>query len=136
MMNTIIRLKKDSRGSMAVEFALVFPVLLLLLFSVIELGSAWYNRQLLVNASREGARMAALADGMGDNDVVAQVRSILNSSGFGGAANITSTGASGSPGTMVTVEITANLSLPVLGSLVPGINSSPEATASTTMRHE
>jgi Flp pilus assembly protein TadG len=136
MMNTIIRLKKDSRGSMAVEFALVFPVLLLLLFSVIELGSAWYNRQLLVNASREGARMAALADGMGDNDVVAQVRSILNSSGFAGAANITSTGASGSPGTMVEVEITANLPLPVLGSLVPGVDSSAHVTASTTMRHE
>jgi Flp pilus assembly protein TadG len=120
----------------ALEFALVFPVLLLLLFSVIELGSAWYNRQLLVNASREGARLAALSSGMQDSDIVSEVQTILNQSGFPGSATVISSGASGGPGTLVNVQITAPVSMPVLGALVPGVDSSQLVTANTVMRHE
>lgn len=46
----------DNRGSSAVEFALVLPVLLVLIFGIVELGLLLYNQQILTNASREGAR--------------------------------------------------------------------------------
>ena len=136
MIIKINKLTRDSKGTVAIEFALVFPVLLLLLFSVIELGSAWYNRQLLVNASREGARLAALSSGMEDSDVVSEVQNILSQSGFPGGATVVSSGAAGGPGTLVQVQVSASVPMPVLGALVPGLDSSPVVTANTVMRHE
>lgn len=50
----------DDRGAAMVEFALVLPILVMLLVGIIEFGSA-YNTQLALQASaREGARAAAL----------------------------------------------------------------------------
>ena len=47
---------RDERGVAAVEFALVLPLLLILMFGIVEFGLAWYSKQVLTNASREGAR--------------------------------------------------------------------------------
>jgi Flp pilus assembly protein TadG len=47
---------KRRRGAMAIETALLFPLLVLLIFGMIEFGLLMYNRQVLTNASREGAR--------------------------------------------------------------------------------
>ena len=44
----------------AVEFALVVPIFLLLVFGIIEFGRVMMVQQVLVNASREGARRAVL----------------------------------------------------------------------------
>ena len=46
----------DNRGASAVEFALVLPLLVLLIFGIIEMSLLLYNQQILTNASREGAR--------------------------------------------------------------------------------
>jgi hypothetical protein len=43
-----------------VEFIIVFPVLLLLLFGIIEMGAAWRTYQVTTNAAREGARLTVL----------------------------------------------------------------------------
>jgi Flp pilus assembly protein TadG len=48
------------RGSAAVEFALLLPVLLLLIFGVIDFGRAINDQITLTQAAREGARLAAL----------------------------------------------------------------------------
>jgi TadE-like protein len=48
------------RGSAAVEFALVLPVLLLILFGIIDFGRALNAQIELTGAAREGARLAAL----------------------------------------------------------------------------
>lgn len=47
---------KKQGGTAAVEFAIVLPVLVLLLFGTIEFGLLIYNQQVMTNASREGAR--------------------------------------------------------------------------------
>lgn len=47
------------RGAAAVEFAMVLPVLLLLLGGVIDFGSLYYNQIVLSNAARDGARLVA-----------------------------------------------------------------------------
>lgn len=59
-----IRLKKkmwkkiaaDSKGASAVEFAMILPVLVVILFGIIEFGIILYNKAVITNASREGAR--------------------------------------------------------------------------------
>lgn len=47
-------------GTAAVEFALVFPLLLLVLFGAIEFGAALYDKSVLTNASREAARFGVM----------------------------------------------------------------------------
>jgi len=47
-----------SRGQALVEFALVLPVLLLMLFGIIDFGRAIYAYNTLANASRAGVRVA------------------------------------------------------------------------------
>jgi Flp pilus assembly protein TadG len=46
------------QGAVAVEFALILPVLLLLVFGIVDFGHAWYMRHVLQNSCREGARYA------------------------------------------------------------------------------
>jgi len=51
------------RGSSLVEMALTLPMLLLLLFGVLDLGRAVYAQNVITNAAREGARFGAIAPG-------------------------------------------------------------------------
>ena len=54
------RSRRDDRGAAMVEFAIVLPVLLLILLGIIEFGRA-YNAQVSIQAAaREGARELAL----------------------------------------------------------------------------
>ena len=50
---------RDERGAVAVEFALIVPVLLTLLFGGIEYGRVYSQLEVLESAAREGARQAA-----------------------------------------------------------------------------
>lgn len=47
---------RNQGGAAAIEAALLLPMLILLIFGMIEFGLLMYNRQILTNASREGAR--------------------------------------------------------------------------------
>lgn len=63
----------SARGQGLVEFALVLPILILLLLGVIEMGFALYNYMTLATANREGVRLASRArftDDMVSNLVV------------------------------------------------------------------
>lgn len=44
------------RGASAVEFAIILPILSLLVIGIIDFGLLLYNKAVLTNASREGAR--------------------------------------------------------------------------------
>jgi Flp pilus assembly protein TadG len=52
----MINKPKSESGQVLVEFALILPVLLLILAGIAEFGILFYNKQVLNNASREGAR--------------------------------------------------------------------------------
>jgi len=49
----------SNRGQAAVEFTLAFILLLIIAFIPADFGLAFYTGQLALNASREGARIAA-----------------------------------------------------------------------------
>lgn len=66
------------RGAVAVEFALVLPLLVMLLLGITTAGLSYSRAIGLTNAVREGARFGATADATNGNqwaaDVIARVR--------------------------------------------------------------
>ena len=64
------------RGATTVEFAIVFPLLILLLFAMVEFGLFLFNRQVITNACREGARagIVARAERLSNTDIEQIVR--------------------------------------------------------------
>ncbi len=54
------RFRQSEAGQSLVEFTLVLPLLLVMLFAIVDFGRAFYTDSILTNAAREGARMAAV----------------------------------------------------------------------------
>lgn len=55
--------RRQSRGQGLVEFSLVIPLFLLMLFGIIDLGRVIWANDVLANAAREGARYASVHGG-------------------------------------------------------------------------
>jgi Flp pilus assembly protein TadG len=68
---------RSQQGQTMTEFALVLPVLALILFAVIQFGIVFNNYITLTDATRAGARKAAVSrqDANRNSDVVSAVRS-------------------------------------------------------------
>jgi Flp pilus assembly protein TadG len=66
----------DERGAEAVEFALVVPMFLVLVFGVVDFGYMINHDTMINNASREGARQGALNPVA--NDIECTVRQSLS----------------------------------------------------------
>ena len=67
---------KDQKGGAAVEFALILPLLIFLLFGIIEGGLLLYNKQIITNACREGLRAGIVVrqPRLDDNEIQTIVR--------------------------------------------------------------
>jgi hypothetical protein len=51
---------KKEKGASAVEFAIILPVLVILIFGIVEFAIAFNNYITITHAAREGARKAAV----------------------------------------------------------------------------
>ena len=129
---------KREEGTMALEFALLMPAILLLIFSTVELGSAWYAKQIMITASREGARLGAIysVDGQTNEYVEQEVENLLFDTSFPMQADVDVTGADGETGDTVRVAINADYDFPILSRLVPGVLGTVTLSSITEMRHE
>ena len=113
------RVVRDTRGAAVVEFAIIFPVLAMLLFGVIDFGRAFFLRTNLIAAVREGARSGAtLIDacaGSGTTAIQARVQQYVTSFGGGSVtANVTTPGScAGGAVTNVVVTISNYTFTPV-----------------------
>jgi Flp pilus assembly protein TadG len=131
----VIRRKIDCRseqGQALTEFALAFPLLALVLFAVIQFGIAFNNYVTLTDATRAGARKAAVARQQSNptSVCVSAIRSSasdLNQSNL--APSCTSTW---QPGADVTVTATYPYSISLLGLVV----KSGRLSSTTTERVE
>ena len=52
--------RRRSRGQSLVEFAVVFPIFILILFGIIEFGFMLYSQMTVSNAAREAARVSVV----------------------------------------------------------------------------
>jgi hypothetical protein len=81
--------RSNRRGAVAVEFAIVAPILVAVVFGLIELGRAFETQNMLEVAAREGARFASMdRDGLlepgesANEKMVEDVKTMLASNGI------------------------------------------------------
>ena len=82
------RCARSRRGSNAVEFALILPILITLLAGIVEWGWTLNQQMMVVQAAREGARAGVSTPRDDDPETAAQARVIqsLNDMGLNGSA--------------------------------------------------
>jgi len=136
MMSLHKKLRSES-GASAVEFALLLPVLMMILFGITEFGLALYRQSILTNASREGARLGIVQSipAISNGQINAAIDTYLTAAGIP-PGNVTRTiVAGGITGTPVQVTLTLPYTYAVLPGLT-GITPTINLTAQTVMRHE
>jgi Flp pilus assembly protein TadG len=77
-------------GAELIEFALVFPTLLLVLGGVMDLGLLFQRYEVVTNAAREGARVAVLPDYAANlqNNVTTRVQQYFTAAGLTGTVTV------------------------------------------------
>jgi Flp pilus assembly protein TadG len=130
-------------GVAAVEFAIILPFLVILIFGMIEFSLVLFNKAMITNASRVGARDKIA--GFSDSDIENLVTGYCNTNliNLGGANNTVSVGdvdvapvilASGTKaGVSVTVTYDYNF---LFASLIGLDQTSISLTGQTIMRNE
>jgi Flp pilus assembly protein TadG len=71
----------SERGAEVIEFALVLPLLLLIIFGLVDFGFLFQRYLVLTNAAMEGARVAVLP-GYGQADAITRATSYAANSGI------------------------------------------------------
>ena len=109
------KLIRDQRGQTMAEFAIVFPVLAVVLFGIFQFGVLFNNYLTLTDAVRTGAREAAVARQTAD-PVAAATTAVRNSAEQLDQTDLAVTVTSGwVPGSDVTVQATYPYSISLLG---------------------
>lgn len=109
--------------------------MILFTMGLIDIGRMTMVKQMLINASREGARQATLLDATSDN-VKTEVAQLLQSSGIKATVTVSPANLSAAPsGSQVTVTVSA-LADQVSWTGVSMFMSGKTLSASTAMRRE
>ncbi len=121
----------QQQGQSLVEFALLLPILVVIIFSAVEFGRLWMTMNLLTGAAREGARVAAVT---APNATLVQsaANNVLSAANITGAT-VTVVGPNAANAVTVTVRINYTV---LTGSIVPGLSGTLQLTRSVSMRWE
>ena len=110
--------RRDQEGAAAVEFALLLPLLVLLLFGMIEFGLAFNTRIQATNAAREAARQAVVGiDNWSDLGGLPFWQVVRKDAGVGSISNCVLTTDNVLGGTLtVSFDFPLNLRIPFMPS--------------------
>jgi Flp pilus assembly protein TadG len=98
-MSLTMRHLQGRKGQALAEFALILPVLFLLIAGIIEFGRAWNIKQAVTDAAREGARFTVVVDTTSEAGIKHRIKQRLS------LANIDSL----DPPTQITITPIASL---------------------------
>lgn len=130
-----------------VEFSLVLPIFLLLLFALVDFGRAFFSWQVVTNAAREGARAGAVQSDAATIDTK-MYQSFCSSWPDASSCaldvskiSIVKTNVQGARGSEVSVQMSFNFDYvtpigPMLGFIGGGALAEPTITSTTSMRLE
>jgi Flp pilus assembly protein TadG len=109
--------RRDESGSAVVEFAVVIPMLMLVVLGVLQVGLALHVRSTITSAAAEGARVAAVSGG--DTEAgVRRTRQALSASLADGVVESVTARRTASGG-VATVDVEVRARLPLVGLLGP-----------------
>jgi len=108
--------RKAERGVAALEFAFALPILMVVLFAIIEFGMAFYRQQVITSAVREAARwgMVAVDPPRSDGQIQGKITEYLDNMGWDTAKASPS---ASTVGDTLQVEVTYPASFTVLHNL-------------------
>ena len=133
------------KGTASVEFALILPLLLLMLFLIIEFSIILYDKAVITNASREGARSGIVFTGSQPPVSVGAITATVNTYcasnliSFGSSPPVTAvpSGACGGSGSLLTVNVSYTYDFFVLPKFISSATSGGiTLTGNTVMRCE
>jgi Flp pilus assembly protein TadG len=146
------RWRRDTRGAVMVEFAVASLVFFLIIAGILDLGHAFYMRQVVTNASREGARYgityrtdtsgqriapSSLSPSISSyllNDYISQT---LMPPDADPQVTVTGTGyTTGDKGANLEVSVSAVKTWFVLDNFIPGLGENITLNATTVMQCE
>jgi Flp pilus assembly protein TadG len=138
----LVSLARDARGQSVIEFAIVLPLLLALVFGITEFGRALWTVNVMTSAAREGVRVAVVT-GPDWTRVDNRVREVCNAAGIRASngprqVQLTAITHAYSPTDVekrVTVTVTANFNV-LTGRVLGRFSGTIPLSASASMRHE
>jgi len=113
---------KSEKGQSMVELALILPIIILILFGILEFGRIFYSYIVITNAAREGARVGAV--GSPDSVIIERIREAAPLPHAESNLSITKLEPhvdSRTPGIPLTVEVSYDVYLvtPILEDILP-----------------
>ena len=119
------------------EFALILPILATLTFGMIDFGRMLWFQEILVNATRDGARQGTLFNsGNGQGEIQGFISQALTNGGVPAAGlNVTVNGLGTGQGNPLTVTSTIPWQYMVIDGLIPALSTS-QLQASVVMMNE
>ncbi len=130
--------RKKQEGASLVEFSVIAPLFVVLLFGLVEFGMAIYDKGVLTNAGREGARFGVIYSNprKTSTEIRTKVQTYLTNVGFTDTATINVTGAGGNSGDSLTVSVIYPYHFTVLPNFISGLAGTMNLTANTIMLME
>jgi Flp pilus assembly protein TadG len=124
----------DSRGTSTLEFVVVLPALLFVLFSIVEVSRAWLTLNLATAAAREGVRAGVVAapdsvSAAGD----AKINSMLGASTWTGGVTCASSPCAADQVVSATVTLQFQTVVPLI---LPAMFGTMNITQTASMRYE
>jgi Flp pilus assembly protein TadG len=122
---------RQKEGQALVEFALVVPILIVIVLAITEFGRVWMTMNVLTGAAREGVRVAAVNE-LGTTFANNAAQNVMTAAGMTGTT-VTVSGPNAANEMTVTVQMDYTV---LTGTIVPGLSGTFQLTRSATMRWE
>ena len=134
-MNTGQRPHRNCRGISTLEFVVVLPFLFIVMLTAVELSRMLFTYNTIVQATRDGARVAVVTEPFSATPAKARINAILGASNVTASTETVTCSANPCvPDSQVTVTVAVNFGtwVPLISSMFPSIS----LTHSTYMRYE
>lgn len=136
--------KKDQEGGAAIEFAILLPLLIVFVFGIIEFSILFYDKAMITNASREGARAGIVYMypdplGLGAIESIAMNYCDQHLISFGSSDNVSATASrpdGNGSGDRLIVTVEYPYTFLVLPNFVTSLTGTFSLRAETVMRME
>ena len=134
---------KDQKGVAAIEFAIILPLLVLLVLGIIEFSILLYDKAMVTNASREGARTGIVfsyPNRITDEEIITVVNNYcsehLITFGNTSTVNTTIVRVGDSSGDPLIVRVSYQYDFLALPNFIVGLAGGINVVAETVMRLE